>query len=100
MEGSGVPLAAAVLGGSGDAAAEDEDDEELGERRPFEEPICALVQNCNVLHNIVGPACVFLRQSFAQAQIVCTRTYLSQDPQKWTITVPPNIISLAHLMSC
>ncbi|XP_055060830.1 calcium-binding protein 2a isoform X1 [Misgurnus anguillicaudatus] len=69
VEGSGVPLGAAMLGGSGDAAAEDEDDEELGERRPFDGPICALVQNCTVLHNIVGPACIFLRQSFAQAQL-------------------------------
>ncbi|XP_055060832.1 calcium-binding protein 2a isoform X2 [Misgurnus anguillicaudatus] len=70
VEGSGVPLGAAMLGGSGDAAAEDEDDEELGERRPFDGPICALVQNCTVLHNIVGPACIFLRQSFAQAQLL------------------------------
>ncbi|XP_056593197.1 calcium-binding protein 2a isoform X1 [Triplophysa dalaica] len=67
MKGSGVPLASDLLGGSGDAAAED--DEELGERGQFEEPICALVQNCTVLHNIVGPACIFLRQSFAHAQI-------------------------------
>lgn len=72
LEGSGLPLAPAMLGGSGDAAAEDEDDEELGQQ--FEEPICALVQNCTMLHNIVGPACIFLRQSFAQAQLVCTHT--------------------------
>ncbi|XP_051993835.1 calcium-binding protein 2-like isoform X1 [Xyrauchen texanus] len=69
LEGSGVPMAAAVLGGSDDTAADDEDDEELGADRQFEEPICALVQNCTMLHNIVGPACIFLRQSFTQAQL-------------------------------
>lgn len=75
LEGSGLPLATAMLRSSGDAAAEDEDDEELGDGQQFEEPINALVQNCTMLHNIVGPACVFLRQSFAQSQIVCTHTY-------------------------
>lgn len=75
LEGSGLPLATAMLGGSGDAAAEDEDDEELGDGQQFEEPLSALVQNCTMLHNIVGPACIFLRQSFAQAQLVCTHTY-------------------------
>ncbi|XP_048087502.1 calcium-binding protein 2 isoform X2 [Alosa alosa] len=34
-----------------------------------QEPLCALVQNCTMLHNIVGPACIFLRQGFAQAQL-------------------------------
>ncbi|XP_051982719.1 calcium-binding protein 2a isoform X2 [Xyrauchen texanus] len=69
LEGSGVPLAATLLVGSGGTAYEDEDDEELGVDRQFEEPICALVQNCTMLHNIVGPACIFLRQSFAQSQL-------------------------------
>lgn len=75
LEGSGLPLATAMLRSSDDAAAEDEDDEELGDGQQFEEPINALVQNCTMLHNIVGPACVFLRQSFALSQIVCTHTY-------------------------
>ncbi len=72
LEGSGLPLASAMLRRSGDAEAENEDDEELGKK--FEDPICALVQNCTMLHNIVGPACIFLRQSFAQSQLVCTNT--------------------------
>uniref|UniRef100_A0A8C4SCS2 Calcium binding protein 2a n=1 Tax=Erpetoichthys calabaricus TaxID=27687 RepID=A0A8C4SCS2_ERPCA len=41
-----------------------EDDQEFGE------PLCALVQNCTMLHNIVGPACIFLREGFAEAQLV------------------------------
>ncbi|KAL2077835.1 hypothetical protein ACEWY4_027339 [Coilia grayii] len=43
--------------------------EESGNVREFKEPFCALVQNCTMLHNIVGPACVFLRQGFAQTQL-------------------------------
>uniref|UniRef100_A0AAY4DZT0 EF-hand domain-containing protein n=1 Tax=Denticeps clupeoides TaxID=299321 RepID=A0AAY4DZT0_9TELE len=39
------------------------------ERSEFKEPLCALVQNCSMLHNIVGPACIFLKQGFSQAQI-------------------------------
>uniref|UniRef100_W5L3L7 Calcium binding protein 2b n=1 Tax=Astyanax mexicanus TaxID=7994 RepID=W5L3L7_ASTMX len=36
----------------------------------FHSPLhLALVQNCTMLHNIVGPACVFLRQGFVQARI-------------------------------
>jgi len=62
-------LAAAMLGGAGEVDTEEE--EEGGSERVFEEPLCALVENCNVLHNIVGPACIFLRQGFAQSQLVC-----------------------------
>uniref|UniRef100_A0A3B4F7A5 Uncharacterized protein n=1 Tax=Pundamilia nyererei TaxID=303518 RepID=A0A3B4F7A5_9CICH len=50
-----------------------EDEEEGGNEREFDEPLCALVKNCNMLHNIVGPACIFLRQGFAQSQIMITR---------------------------
>ncbi|XP_028298480.1 calcium-binding protein 5-like [Gouania willdenowi] len=75
----------AVLGGgAGDVDTEEEEEEEEDEdgeggrgggggggraEREFEEPLCALVKNCNMLHNIVGPACIFLRQGFAQSQI-------------------------------
>ncbi|KAK3572709.1 hypothetical protein QTP86_006144 [Hemibagrus guttatus] len=45
------------------------EDEESGNEREFDEPLCALVQNCTMLHNIIGPACIFLRQSLAQAQL-------------------------------
>lgn len=49
-------------------AAEDEDvEEEL-----FNNPFGALVKNCNMLHNIVGPACIFLKQGFSQT-LVCNR---------------------------
>uniref|UniRef100_A0A3Q2QR26 Uncharacterized protein n=1 Tax=Fundulus heteroclitus TaxID=8078 RepID=A0A3Q2QR26_FUNHE len=79
-----MPLAAAMLGslgGAGEVDSEDEDDEEEGgSRREFDDPLCTLVKNCNMLHNIVGPACIFLRQGFAQSQLVCmtlafTRVY-------------------------
>lgn len=49
-------------------AAEDQDvEEEL-----FANPFGTLVKNCNMLHNIVGPACVFLKQGFSQT-LVCNR---------------------------
>ncbi|KAK5927065.1 hypothetical protein CgunFtcFv8_022590 [Champsocephalus gunnari] len=73
VERSGAPLAAAMLGGMGGAGMLDTDDEDEGaSERDFDEPLCALVQNCNMLHHLVGPACIFLRESFAQSQIVCT----------------------------
>ncbi len=65
-------MAAAMLGGLGGAGEVDTDDEEDGgSERDFDEPLCALVKNCNMLHNLVGPACIFLRQGFAQSQLVC-----------------------------
>uniref|UniRef100_A0A4W5LAH9 Calcium binding protein 2a n=1 Tax=Hucho hucho TaxID=62062 RepID=A0A4W5LAH9_9TELE len=67
-EGSGAPLAAAaMLGGVG--ALEEEEEEEDERRRVFEEPLCSVVQNCTVIHNIVGPACIFLREAFIQSQL-------------------------------
>lgn len=54
-------------------AAEDEDvEEEL-----FNNPFGALVKNCNMLHNIVGPACIFLKQGFSQT-LVCNGTQSTQ----------------------
>ncbi|KAI5107809.1 calcium-binding protein 2 isoform X1 [Silurus meridionalis] len=35
----------------------------------FDEPLSDLVHNCTMLHNIIGPACIFLQKSFAQAQL-------------------------------
>ncbi|KAM6941428.1 calcium-binding protein 2a isoform 1-T1 [Lycodopsis pacificus] len=70
IERSGAPLAAAMLGGLGGAGEVDTDDEdEGGSERDFDEPLCALLKNCNMLHNLVGPACIFLRQGFAQSQL-------------------------------
>uniref|UniRef100_A0A3Q4MCT2 Uncharacterized protein n=1 Tax=Neolamprologus brichardi TaxID=32507 RepID=A0A3Q4MCT2_NEOBR len=40
--------------------------------KPFKESLGALVKNCNMLHNIVGPACIFLKQGFART-LVCNR---------------------------
>uniref|UniRef100_A0A8C6WK06 Calcium binding protein 2a n=1 Tax=Neogobius melanostomus TaxID=47308 RepID=A0A8C6WK06_9GOBI len=55
------------LGGTVDT--EDEDEEAMMMERGLEGPLSALVQNCNMLQDIVGPACVFLRQGFAQSQL-------------------------------
>uniref|UniRef100_A0A4W5NC84 Calcium binding protein 2b n=1 Tax=Hucho hucho TaxID=62062 RepID=A0A4W5NC84_9TELE len=44
-------------------------EEESGEDKEFKAPLSALVQNCTVLHSIVGPACIFLKQGFASSQI-------------------------------
>lgn len=85
IEQSGTPLAAAMLGGLGDAGEMDtEDEEEGGNEREFDEPLCALVKNCNMLHNIVGPACIFLRQGFAQSQLVCIYPHYKHTPHKHT----------------
>lgn len=46
----------------------DEEKEVISE---FKQPLNALVQNCTMLHNIIGPACIFLRQGLSQAQLVC-----------------------------
>ncbi|XP_062334914.1 calcium-binding protein 2a isoform X3 [Osmerus eperlanus] len=67
-EGSGAPLAA-MLGGVGGAYDPYVEEDDGGGEIEFGDPLSALVQNCNVLHHIVGPACVFLRQSFAQSQL-------------------------------
>ncbi|KAG7486209.1 calcium-binding protein 2-like isoform X1 [Solea senegalensis] len=70
IERSDAHLAGTMLGDLGDGGEVDteEDDEDRNERE-FNEPLVALVKNCNMLHNLVGPACVFLRQGFAQSQL-------------------------------
>ncbi|KAG9354688.1 hypothetical protein JZ751_001401 [Albula glossodonta] len=32
----------------------------------YQEPLMALAQNCALMHNILGPACIFLRKGFAE----------------------------------
>ncbi|XP_051777211.1 calcium-binding protein 1a isoform X2 [Erpetoichthys calabaricus] len=32
----------------------------------YQEPLVALAQNCALMHNILGPACIFLRKGFAE----------------------------------
>ncbi|XP_068570948.1 calcium-binding protein 2-like isoform X2 [Cebidichthys violaceus] len=44
---------------------EDEDQDDV-EENAFNDPFCTLVKNCNMLHNIVGPACIFLKQGFSK----------------------------------
>lgn len=50
----------------GQQGEEDEDEED----KPRYDPFGALVKNCNMLHNIVGPACIFLKEGFSQT-LVC-----------------------------
>ncbi|XP_044061945.1 calcium-binding protein 2-like isoform X2 [Siniperca chuatsi] len=44
---------------------EEEEDQDV-EEMLFNDPFSTLVKNCNMLHNIVGPACIFLKQGFSQ----------------------------------
>ncbi|XP_069038297.1 calcium-binding protein 1a isoform X2 [Lepisosteus oculatus] len=32
----------------------------------YQEPLVALAQNCALMHNLLGPACIFLRKGFAE----------------------------------
>ncbi|KAG2463923.1 CABP1 protein, partial [Polypterus senegalus] len=96
--GGGRDLAAAMLGSlvsrrGGEelprprVEPSDNEDEEDSDRE-FGEPLCALVQNCTMLHNIVGPACIFLREGFAEAQLVRNSK------------TPPAVFSLLVSSSC
>ena len=52
---------------------EGEEGDQDVEDKLFNDPFGALVKNCNMLHNIVGPACIFLKQGISQT-LVCNRT--------------------------
>lgn len=39
-----------------------------GEQEGHKDPLSTLVQSCNMLHHIVGPACIFLKQGFVLNQ--------------------------------
>ncbi|XP_058874875.1 calcium-binding protein 2-like isoform X4 [Acipenser ruthenus] len=71
VEGGGVLTAAMGGVASRMERAEPGEGEELGEEseREFAEPLCTLVQNCTMLHGLAGPACIFLRHGFGQAQL-------------------------------
>ncbi|XP_029626430.1 calcium-binding protein 1-like [Salmo trutta] len=56
-------------GTGGQEGPRSEGEKESGEDKEFKAPLSALVQNCTVLHSIVGPACIFLKQGFASSQI-------------------------------
>ncbi|XP_048852340.1 calcium-binding protein 2-like isoform X2 [Brienomyrus brachyistius] len=77
LDGRGAPLAAAFLrGGEGPQAwtgghlnGEDLTLADSRSEQEFDDPLTILVHNCTMLHHIVGPACIFLRQGLAQAQL-------------------------------
>ncbi|KAJ0050079.1 hypothetical protein NL108_011809, partial [Boleophthalmus pectinirostris] len=54
---------------------EDDEDQDVKEK-PFKETFGALVKNCKMLQ-IVGPACVFLREGVA---FVCNKLYTLKSP--------------------
>ncbi|XP_018593710.1 calcium-binding protein 5-like [Scleropages formosus] len=68
LEGGG-----GVLGDHGGPTGADVDEEialdDSGSEQEFGDPLNTLVHNCTMLHHIVGPACIFLRQGFAQSQL-------------------------------
>ncbi|KAJ8377296.1 hypothetical protein AAFF_G00261450 [Aldrovandia affinis] len=76
-EGSAAPLTATVLEGhvgagplgDTDLSGDERSLDDSGSEREFNEPLCQLLHNCSMLHNIVGPACIFLKQGFSQAQL-------------------------------
>lgn len=99
--GTGLPLKG-VMDGKGRAAGqhglqlEGEEDQDV-EDELFNNPFGALVKNCNMLHNIVGPACVFLKRGFSQT-LVCNRTQ-SGPPffflhSCWSIFIPASWLTL------
>ncbi|XP_065815198.1 calcium-binding protein 2 isoform X2 [Labrus bergylta] len=51
-------------GGQESLQPEEEEDQDM-EEKPYRETFGALVKNCNMLHNIAGPACVFLKEGFS-----------------------------------
>lgn len=53
---------------------EEEEEDQGVEDQAFDDPLSALVKNCHMLHTIVGPACVFLKQGFSQT-FVCNRAH-------------------------
>ncbi|KAG9335037.1 hypothetical protein JZ751_005710 [Albula glossodonta] len=42
--------------------------EEGGAGGAYQEPLVALAQNCALMHNVLGPACIFLRKGFAESR--------------------------------
>ncbi|XP_072319522.1 calcium-binding protein 2a isoform X1 [Eucyclogobius newberryi] len=58
-----------TLGETMEVDIDDEEEEAVVMEPELEGPLCALVQNVHMLHNIVGPACIFLRQGFTQSQL-------------------------------
>ncbi|GAA6075256.1 calcium-binding protein 2-like isoform X3 [Tachysurus ichikawai] len=66
-----VPESNGLINGSGSPGPHPPDvsDGEKEVISEFKQPLNALVQNCTMLHNIIGPACIFLRQGFSKAQL-------------------------------
>lgn len=53
---------------------EDEEENQELEEKAFKDSFSLLMKNCKVLHNIAGPACIFLKQAFVQ-MLVCNRQH-------------------------
>ena len=82
MEGSQQDKVGAVGQQGLQPEGEEEVDQDV-EDKPFKDPVGALVMNCNMLHNIVGPACIFLKQGFSR-MLVCKRKTQSVHTVKLT----------------
>ncbi|XP_056237988.1 calcium-binding protein 1-like [Seriola aureovittata] len=67
---------------------EDQDTED----KPFNDPVGALVKNCNMLHNIVGPACIFLKRGFSQTLLT-----LAPALHHASCVIPPHHLSLVRV---
>ncbi|KAM4621149.1 calcium-binding protein 2 isoform 2-T2 [Polymixia lowei] len=66
LEGSVTSLTVkAGEAGQQGLTAKREEDKGIANKE-FNDPLGALVKNCNMLHNIVGPACIFLKQGISQ----------------------------------
>lgn len=56
------------------AVGQQEEEDEDAEDKLYNDPFSTLVKNCNMLHNIVGPACIFLKQGFSQTLVCRTQS--------------------------
>lgn len=65
--------------------------EEGGSGGAYLEPLVALTQNAATMHNVLGPACIFLRKGFAESrqavrkstQFSLQRTHCILSKKKW-----------------
>lgn len=61
---------------------EGEEEQEALVDKPYRDSFGALVKNCNMLHNIVGPACIFLKEGFSHT-FVCKYKSSVLTPTRW-----------------
>lgn len=49
----------------------------------YQGPLMVLAQNCAVMHNLLGPACIFLRKGFAENRLPVRKSHpAGQDTHK------------------